>query len=60
MIEDPAGEPHVKRWLVLSHILAPSTKMLARPQNNALSPNIAILLLSLLGPTDVRNMQHPK
>ncbi len=42
-----------KRWLVLSRILVPSTKVLARPQNNASSPNIAILLLSLLGPTDM-------
>ncbi len=41
------------------HILVPSTKMLARPQINASSPNISILLLSLLGPTDVGNMQHP-
>ncbi len=42
-----------KRWLVLSRILVPSTKALARPQINASSPNIAILLLSLLGPTDM-------
>ncbi len=48
-----------KRWLVLSRILVPSTKALARPQINALSPNIAILWVSLLGPTNVSNMQHP-
>ncbi len=33
-----------KSWLVLSHIVVPSTKALARPQINASSPNIAILV----------------
>ncbi len=41
-----------KRWLVLSRILVPSMKALARPQINASPPNFAILLLS------VSNMQH--
>ncbi len=47
------------RWLVLSRILVPSMKALARPHINASSPNTAILLLSLLGP-NVSNMQHPQ
>ncbi len=39
------------------HSLIRCPVLLACPQINASSPNIAILLLSLLGPT---NMQHPE